>query len=224
MNMWNLFSFFISKKETKMKNKFALLLSLSFVLIIALTACQPETSQPAEAVQTTEAPAVAACPIGTWNMSDFISYILSMQQNLSSMTNSEYTFKDTVVSGNAQFVFNEDQTAVFRGDNFTESFTMSVNPSGTAMDIPITIQINGSSTSKYSIDADKISFSDQDSGDLVINVDIMGSVIPMDQGLLGQPGTVQLYQFACNGTDTLTLKVIAINDMDLEPLTLTRAQ
>jgi hypothetical protein len=38
---------------------------------------------------------------------------------------------------------------------------------------------------------------------------------------MGESGTTRLYQYTCSG-DTLSLKVIAVENMDLAPLTLTR--
>lgn len=98
---------------------------------------------------------------------------------------------------------------------------MAVN--GQNMDIPISMTINGASTAQYSVDGDKISFSNQDQGDFQINVDTMGITTVIDQGLMGNPGTIQLYQYACTDVNTLSLKGIATNQ-DLAPLILTRVR
>ena len=119
------------------------------------------------------------------------------------------------------YVFNEDGTASVTGDNFSQSLTMSVTVGDQPLDVPITITINGTSTANYSIEGDKISFIDQQPGDMSVNVDVMGSATSMND-LLGQPGTIQLYQFNCPDANTLSLQVIAIEDMVLAPLTLTR--
>jgi hypothetical protein len=190
----------------------------------ATTAVVSTESQPTETAATAVPQAASPCPVGTWALTDFSTYMLSLQQNLTTLTQNEYSFSNNSYSGLATFVFNDDHTASFSGDNFNQSMTMSANMSGTALEIPMTISINGTSTAKYSIDGDKISYTDQDAGNLVVNVDVMGSASTLDQGMLGQPGTVQLYQFACPDPNTLTLKVIAVQDMDLAPLTLTRVQ
>jgi len=221
-----------------MKNKIVTLISLSLIFLFLLSAChssQPTEASslpegttnpatPAETSMANENTAAGDCLVGTWNMSDFTTYFTSLQQNLSSMTNGDYTFSDSSITGNAQFIFNADQTTEFRGENFNESVTMSTKVGENTMDIPMTITINGSSSATYSVDGDKISISDQDNGDLVINIDIMGTPSTLDQGLLGQPGTTQLYQYSCTDPDTLSLKLIAIQNMDLAPLILTRAK
>ena len=71
-------------------------------------------------------------------------------------------------------------------------------------------------------DPDKITLQDQDLGDYVITIDISGSPTNMDTSLFGDPGTTKLYQFSCPDTNTLSLKVIAVEDMDLAPLIFTR--
>lgn len=223
-----------------MKTKPFAFITLFLVLILALSACNPEATTPAPSggVSTTEttaasttaeagaAPAeasaaTASCPTGTWTLTDFMPYILSLEQNLSSMTENEYTFSNNTFSGLVTYVFNEDGTASVTGDNFSQGLTMSVTVGDQPLDVPITITINGTSTANYSLEGNKISFIDQQPGDMSVNVDVMGSATSMND-LLGQPGTVQLYQFACPDANTLSLQVIAIEDMVLAPLTLTR--
>jgi hypothetical protein len=158
------------------------------------------------------------CPFGEWQLTDFAPYMTSLQQNLTAMTDNEYAFSGNVYSGSAQFDFENDLTAKFSAENFTQKFTMSA----AGIDIPIIIEINGSSTSEYSVERDQISFSNQDAGDLIINISVMDSPSTIDESLLGEPGTIKLYQYACPNPDTFILKVIAVEDMDLAPLTLTR--
>lgn len=160
----------------------------------------------------------AGCPVGEWQITDFAPYMTSLQQNLTAMTDNEYAFSGNEYSGSAQFDFENDLTAIFSAENFTQEFTMSTS----GIDIPIIIEINGSSTSEYAIVGDQISFSNQDAGDLIVKIDIMGSPSTLDENLLGEPGTIKLYNSNCPNPDTLTLKVIAVEDMDLAPLTLTR--
>lgn len=223
-----------------MKIKLAAFITILLVLILTLSACNPEATTPAPAgggtgVEATAAPSgsetsgtesdpagtIASCPAGTWTLTDFMPYILSLEQNLSSMTENEYTFSNNTFSGLVTYVFNEDGTASITGDNFNQSLTMSVAVGDQPMDVPITITINGTSTANYSIEGDKISFIDQQPGDMSVNVDVMGSATSMND-LLGQPGTIQLYQFNCPDANTLSLQVIAIEDMVLAPLSLTR--
>lgn len=225
-----------------MKNKSFAFIALLLVLILMLSACNPEpttpaptggepaagaSTSPADAGSTgtgsSNAAAVGSCPTGTWTLTDFMPYILSVEQNLSSMTENEYTFSNNTISGMVTYVFNDDGTASVTGDNFSQSLTMSVNVGDQSMDVPITITINGTSTANYSIDGDKISFIDQQPGDMSVSVDVMGSATSMDD-LLGQPGTVKLYQYTCPDANSLSLQVIAIEDMLLAPLTLSRVQ
>lgn len=215
-----------------MKLKGVVTLLIAFIVLFTIAACNP-TTEAAEVVEdlsstTSEETEVveqepntdsaAGCPVGEWQLTDFAPYMSSLQKNLTTMTDNEYTFSDNEYSGSAQFDFGNNLTAKFSAENFTQKFTMSTS----GIDIPIMIEINGSSTSEYAIEGDQISFSNQDAGDLIVNVDIMGSPTTLDESLLGEPGTVKIYQFACPNPDTLTLKVIAVEDMDLQPLVLTR--
>lgn len=216
------------------KNLFTFLLIV--VLLFSLVSCNfgpdmtpiesgeetsTEISTEASAAETL--PSVpGSCLIGTWSLTDFTAYMASLEANIGTMTNNDFVITSGESSGLATFVFNADNTAVFSAENFTQSYTMTTNVSETPVEIPLVITINGTSTSAYSTEGDTISFSDQDNGDIVIAVDVMGSSTDMDQSLFGQPDTVQLYQYACVDANTLSLKVIAIEDMDLDPLILTR--
>jgi hypothetical protein len=218
-----------------MKNKTLVILAIILVFSLLLSACDAGNTTPESAANETSAPSgteapavtedavsVGVCPVGTWKVTDLMPYMVSLEQNLTAQTGGDFTFSNTSYSGDAEFVFNADQTASFSGADFTESMTMSTNVNGTSMDIPMTIKINGISTARYSTDGDKLSISDQDNGNINISIDVMGNSSGIDQGLLGEPGTIQLYQFACPDANTLTLKVIAVENMDLAPLTLTR--
>ncbi len=118
--------------------------------------------------------------------------------------------------------FNLNCSGSFTAENIVESFTMSIDAGGTPMDIPITLTMNGTSTANYTIEGDQITFLDQDPGDLVIVMDMMGEQTTFNTSVMGDPGTVQLYQFSCADANTLSLKVTAVTTMDLAPLILTR--
>ena len=90
------------------------------------------------------------------------------------------------------------------------------------MDIPITLNMNGTSTANYTIEGDQITFLDQDPGDLEIVMNMMGEQTTFNTSVMGDPGTVQLYQFPCADANTLLLKVTAVTTMDLTPLILIR--
>lgn len=176
------------------------------------------------AATATDAPAIpGACLIGTWSLTDFGPYMDSIKQNLSSKSNNNFTFTNGTFSGSATFIFKPDNTASIKMDNFTQNLTMSMKVSDNTIDVPMTLTVNGSSSSSYSIDGDKISFTNQDPGDMKITIDTNGTVSTMDQYMFGEPGTQKLYQYSCPDANTLSLKVIAVESMDLAPLMLTRA-
>ena len=217
-----------------MKNSMLVSLTVTLLIMFALVGCNlpnsaptPEPVEPTEAIieelpttsAATEAPAIGSCPVGTWDMTDFVPYMDSFLLNLNTNTGGDVSFSDSVFSGTARFTFNADQTVAFSADNFTQSLTMTTS----GMDIPLSVNINGSSTANYSIAGDEITFSGQNNGDLLITVDVFGSATTIDESMLGQPETVRLYKFTCPDANTLSLKVIAIDDMDLEPIILTRA-
>ena len=219
-----------------MKNKISAFIAILLVSLFLLAACKPEgtASEPADntdselpAAETTEVPteesATNSCPVGSWDLTDFSAYMNSVQQNVNA-SSGDITMTSNDFTGASQIIFNEDQTAVFSAENFTQSFTLTTTAVGQALEIPIILTINGTSTTDYSIDGDKITYSNQNNGDMVISVDTMGSVSTLDQSLFGEPGSIQLYQFSCPDPDTILLDVIAIENMDLAPLTMTRAQ
>ncbi|NMC86097.1 MAG: hypothetical protein GYA58_12505 [Anaerolineaceae bacterium] len=210
---------------------FTLLLAAAFMLAACNGASSgSSTSEPSSAAETdsalpaatTAAPSLPGdCLIGSWSLTDFSSYMASIQQNLSSASGNDVTFSSGDFSGSATWTFNADNTAVFSAENFQQNMTMHTSVNDTVMDIPISININGSGTGKYAVEDDKISFSDQDNSSIAINIDVMGTASTIDQSLMGESGTTRLYQYTCSG-DTLSLKVIAVENMDLAPLTLTR--
>lgn len=204
---------------------FTLLLAAAFTLAACSGSSEPSPAAGTDSalpVGTTAAPSQPGdCLIGSWSLTDFSSYMASIQQNMSTASGNDVTFSSGDFSGSATWAFNADNTAVFSAENFQQNMTMHTTVNDTAMDIPISININGSGTGKYAVEDDKISFSDQDNSSIAINIDVMGTASTIDQSLMGESGTTRLYQYTCSG-DTLSLKVIAVENMDLAPLTLTR--
>lgn len=214
------------------------LTSLLLVIALALAGCGsapvaptaitavPATSEPVATITAaaTEAPAAAAddCLVGSWKMNDFATYMDYVKQNITENSENGVTFTSGDFSGTATFVFNPDHTSSLITDNFTQSFTMTMSVADSPVEIPITLIINGKSTADYTVEGDTITFSNQNEGDLLIAVDTMGSTTTMTQSMFGEPDTVKLYQYACVDANTLSLKVIAVDDMDLAPLILTR--
>lgn len=206
-------------------------ISLVAMLAMVLSACGGTVptavggaDAPGGAAPATEAPVAVetlACPYGNWQLADFSSYLSSLQSNLNS-SQTTATVSDLGATGTAIMTFNEDGSGSFTADNFVESFTMSIDAGGANMEIPITLTMNGTSTANYTIEGDQITFLDQDPGDLVIVMDLMGEQTTFNTSVMGDPGTVQLYQFSCADANTLSLKVTAVTTMDLAPLILTR--
>lgn len=191
------------------------------------TAPGPAESTTAEvtaAPTATEPPATAAgdCLVGSWKMTNFATYMDSVKQNITENTENDVTFTSGDFSGTATFVFNPDQTSSLTTDNFSQSFIMTMSASDSPVDIPITLIINGKSTADYIVEGDTITFTNQNENDILIAIDTMGSVTTMNESMFGEPNTVKLYQFSCVDANTLSLKVIAVDDMDLAPLLLTR--
>ncbi len=213
-----------------MKNKLISVFSVMLIVALTLTACNLPGSQSNSATAEanavpTEAPSTpGACLVGTWNLKDFAPYMDSIKQNLSSSSNNNVTFTSGDFSGSATFVFNTDGTTSLKMDSFTQSFTMSMTVSESTIDIPITLTVNGNSSAEYSVEGDQITFTNQNPGDMQVTIDTNGTASSMDQSLFGDPGSQKLYQYSCTDANTLSLKVIAVENMDLAPLILTRAQ
>ncbi len=210
------------------KSKQLLIITVIAIMAMVLSACDTPApvDVPAESGgdASTDAPAVVeslACPYGNWQLTDFSGYLTSLQTSLNN-SQTAATVSDLGATGTAIMVFNEDGTGSFTADNFVESFTMVIDVGGNNMEIPITLTMNGTSTANYTIEGDQITFLDQDPGDLVIVMNMMGEDTPFTTSIMGDPGTVQLYQFSCADANTLSLKVTAVTTMDLAPLELTR--
>lgn len=218
------------------KNKSVSSLVIIVVLIAALmlTACSSNSSPATQSAgstsvatetEATSAPAEdVSCLVGTWQLTDFSAYMSSIEQSTASSSGGDVTMKSGDFSGSATWTFNPDKTANFAADSFQQDFTMTTTAAGSTIDIPVSLKINGNSNADYSIDGDKVTFSNQQQDSLDISVDVMGTSSPVDASLMGNPGTIQLYQFTCVDANTLSLKVIAVDTMDLAPLTMTRVK
>lgn len=207
----------------KVTRKLLLALSLMAIMTLVLSACSGAAAP--SAGSGTDAPVAAVstpdCPYGKWQVTNFDSYMQSVMTGINNMQ-TEATMTNTGTSGTAYITFNEDGTGSYSAENFINNFTMSFLAGETTMDIPVILTQNGTSTAHFTIDGDKITLDDQDLGDYVITIDISGNTSNMDTSVFGTPGSTKLYQFSCPDANSLTLKVIAVEDMDLAPLTLTR--
>jgi hypothetical protein len=206
--------------------KFVILQAVMLIALLALTACSggPAATAAGTTVPTaTTAPVTAACPIGNWQLTNFGNYMASMASQIGNTTSQDLTVTDQGSTGSAQFTFNADGTSKLTTVDFVESFSMDMNIGGNVMSIPVTLKINGTSTAKYTINGDQITFTDQNAGDMVITeVSAGGDPTVLSMDMLGDPGTDKLYQFSCPDANSLSLKVIAVTNMDLAPLILTR--
>ncbi len=206
--------------------RYFFILSLLAVMVLTLSACggaaTPIAGSSTDFPDTaTVAVATPECPYGKWQVTNFDSYMQSVMSGINSFQ-ADATMTNTGTSGTAYITFNEDGTGSFAAENFINNFTMSISAGDSTMDFPVILTQNGTSTAHFTIDGDKITLDDQDLGDYVITIDISGSTSNMDTSVFGTPGSTKLYQFSCPDTNSLTLKVIAVEDMDLAPLTLTR--
>lgn len=206
------------------------LLALLALIALLLTACgQASTAAQATSsageVSPSQAQAqpvtAAPCFIGTWNLTDFSSYMQSIEQKASTGSDISIASKDFM--GSVVFTFKNDDTAQMDASKFTQSFTLTTTAAGQKLDVPIILTIDGTSKARYTVQGDQLSFSAQDNSALTITIDAMGNTSTVDEGLFGKADTAQLEQFACPDANTLTLKILSAG-LDLAPLTLTRSQ
>ena len=231
--------------ENTRNKSFFELLPIVLIVGIALVGCTsgsatptsetaaPVTTEPAmtnttaatstESVTNTPAVIAGDCLIGTWDLIDLTSYMDSIKSNINTDSKGDVTFTGVTTSGTATFVFNPDKTSALIADNFNQRFTMVMTVADAPVEIPISLSINGKSTADYAVEGDEITFSNQYENELMIAIDTMGSVTSLTESMFGEPGTQKLYQFSCLDANTLSLKVIAVDDMDLAPIMLTRA-
>lgn len=206
--------------------RYFFILSLLAVMALTLSACGGAAT-PAAGSSTDAAPAATVavsspdCPYGKWQVNNFDAYMQSVMSGINSMQ-TEATMTNTGTSGAAYITFNEDGSGSFTADNFVNNFTMSISAGDSTMDLPVILTQNGTSTAHFTIEGDKITLDNQDMGDYVITMELAGNSSTLDSSVLGTPGSTQLYQFSCPDANTLSLKVIAVDNMDLAPLTFTR--
>ncbi len=225
--------------KTKKSLRVFTLISLSLMAVLLLSACNfplfnmgstatPESPSGDMPAAPTEAATMSSdmgsggggsCLVGRWTLSDFSSYFNSINNLLPanagvSVTGGDYT-------GSAIFDFGADGNGSFIADNFSQNYTVNIDAGGNPMEIPTSLVVNGTATMKYTVEGDEITFSDQAYGDTTIQLTMMGSTTNLENNLLGDPGTIKVYQYSCVDANTLSLKVIAV-DADLAPLILTR--
>jgi len=200
--------------------------NLPFLSSAAATteASVPTGSAPVEtAVIPVSGASAGDCLVGNWQVTNYPEYIASLTNMFPQGSSGDLTVNDQGSTGTIQMQFGADGTATFKATDFTEKFSMTTTQSGSALDIPIDIAMNGSGTSGYSVTGDQISFSNQNQGDLSMSISIMGTPTQLDSSLFGTQGTVTVYQYSCIDSNTLSLKVIIVN-RDLAPLKFTRVQ
>lgn len=217
------------------------LLSIVLIIGLALTGCSSPSAAPiSEATATpiieeataTEAPTATAAPsteagvclVGGWTLTDLSAYMDSIKNQISLDSDGDITITSGNFAGNATLFFNSDNTSSFETEDFGQNFTIAMKISDQTMEIPVKLIINGKSTADYSIEGKNITFSNQNENDILIAIDVAGSVTTMDQSMFGEPGTQKLYEYNCIDANTLSLKVINVDGIDLAPLLLTRVQ
>lgn len=181
---------------------------------------QPSPLSPATEPAATQA-ASGDCLVGKWLLTDYTSYFSSIQAKASA--SGDVTITNDGLSGQAWFEFGPDGKASITADQFSQSFTLNTTAAGATVTVPASVLINGRATSDYSVSGDQITFSNQSDGDLKTTITVMGSSTDEANQFMGQPGSTTLYQYTCVDADTLSLKVIAV-DQDFNPLTLKRTR
>ena len=210
----------------KITNKtFFTMIVLVVALMLALSACgSGAASSPTSPTSSSSSSSAASgtCFIGTWNLTDFSSYIDSLKSSMET-GGASVSITTQPFTGNDQFVYSSDGTAKFTANKFEQKFTITRTANGKTSVIPVSLDVNGTSTSKYSVSGDELSFSDQNESGLKTTITAMGNTITATTSLMGKAGTVEVYQFSCPDANTLSIKAVATNKADYAPITLTRA-
>lgn len=225
--------------KTKKSLRVFTLISLSLMAVLLLSACNfplfnmgstatPESPSGEIPASPTEVPTMSSdmgsggggsCLVGKWQVQDYSAYFSSLNNMLPAGTDASVT--NDSVTGESYFEFRADGSGTFVANQFKQSYTMTFNANGSEISIPMSVLINGTADTHYTVEGDQISFHDQNANDSTIDIEIMGNTTHLDQAMFGDPGTIKLYQYTCVDANTLNLKVIAA-DIDLGPLTLVR--
>lgn len=221
------------------------LIALSLTTVLLLSACNfpalnlgstttpeaatPETSSADLPASPTEAAATessstgggGSCLVGKWQIADFSAYFNSISNMIP--TGSDVSVTDGSITGTATYEFRADGSGNFVADQFKQAYTMNITANGSNMTIPISVLINGTTETKYSVEGDEITFHDQTSSDTVITIELMGITSEIDSDLLGTPDSIKMYKYQCVDADTLLLKIVETDGV-LAPLTLNRVR
>lgn len=218
-------------------------LAIAFVVAIALAACtspaattpaptSPPTIQPTDtqaptatlaATDTSPAPtasesSMAGCIIGTWQVSDFNSYMNSVLPQ-DALQNGEISMKET--SGTLTYAFDSSGKADVNAQQFKVTAEITVSP----VSLPLDIVINGTGTADYKVnESGTLQFSNLSGGNISFKVSISGtSITSSGQTLLtlGSEDTTSVEMaYDCSGN---TLKLTPpVKKTGIQPIVFTR--
>ena len=218
-------------------------LAIAFIAAMALAACtspaattpaptSPPTIQPTETqaatptlsatatspAPTASGPSLAGCILGTWQVSDFNSYMNSVLPQ-EALQNGEISMKDT--SGALTYVFDSSGKVDVNAQQFKVTAEITVS----SVSLPLDIVIVGAGTADYKLnDAGTIQFSNLNGGNISFKVSISGtSVTSSGQNLLtlgGADTTSVEMAYECSGN---TLKLTPpVKKTGVQPVVFTR--
>jgi hypothetical protein len=206
-----------------MRKSVHLITLIALLIALSLAACNAPPSTPtsvptvlptasptplpptATAAPTKVSASGAGCVVGSWEVSDFNSY-MSSALPADAIQNGEVVLKDT--TGSLVYVFDASGKLTAKADKFQVQADINVS----SVNLPLLITINGTGIADYQVAADAtgVDFSDFDVSGLSLNVTLagnsLGSAISANDLLWFNPGESQTVSMAmqCSG-DTLQL-------------------
>ena len=186
------------------------------LLVLSTLACRLFTGevQPLAGEAPTSAPLPSpsapsggdGCLSGTWEMKDFEQYLAAIIPPEITSTG-ELTYDGT--TGRAAYTFTGNGQAGIQAEAFTVRYTMSMG----ALNLPMEIILDGSGSANYAVDGSQLLFSNVDSANLFMSINLGGApMMPATPvtGLFPGGETDSAVAFTCEG-NTLTLTMPAGN-------------
>jgi len=221
------------RQMTKSTTKISCMTSiLAIALMLAMSACgsgpinptasSSSNSSSSSGVSTASTSAANSnCLIGTWNLTDFSFYLNAYKSYLEAT--GSVSISSEPGTGTARIVFSSDGTATFTAAKLEQKFTVTQTAGGKSVKRSVAVDIDGAGSSKYSVNGDQISFSDQDISSLNTIITEMGITAPDTFNLMGKAGTIKTYYFSCPDANALNLNEVSTQGKtDLAPITFTR--
>lgn len=171
------------------------------------------TQLPAGPAQVTEIPSPTDDPLGaskaclahTWEVTDISSSVLAA---IPDEMLQEYDLQYVGNTGKGYYTLTPDGNVIMQADQMELQFTAKAS----VFDVPVTVEVDGEATGKYSVEGNTLTTTDMDTSGLTASAQALGQDI-VDQSVIINAiplinSTHNRAEYTCSG-DTLTLRLLS---------------